>query len=97
MNVQSTQITSQDNPSFKPIADILSKVDEEGHEEELQSKLILRDLIPASRLKFYRYAGSLTTPGCNEIVTWTVFDTPISISEKQVGASGRNIHRHFGQ
>lgn len=78
------QIASQDNPAFKPIADILSKVEEEGHEEELKSTLILRDLIPASRLKFYRYAGSLTTPGCNEIVTWTVFDSPISISEKQI-------------
>lgn len=33
---------------------------------------------------FYRYFGGLTTPGCNEIVRWTVFETPIGISAAQV-------------
>ena len=29
---------------------------------------------------FYSYAGSLTTPGCNEMVTWVVMETPKKIS-----------------
>jgi len=44
----------------------------------------LQDLLPESTDSFYRYSGSLTTPECQESVTWTVFDTPITISPHQV-------------
>lgn len=33
---------------------------------------------------YYRYFGGLTTPGCEQVVEWTVFDTPIGISATQV-------------
>lgn len=36
--------------------------------------------------KFYRYAGSLTTPPCSEIVEWIVFADPITASKEQVAA-----------
>ena len=39
---------------------------------------------------YYRYYGSLTTPGCNEVVQWTIFTTPIPISAKQVCAGACN-------
>ena len=32
---------------------------------------------------FYRYQGSLTTPGCNEVVSWVVAKQTIRISSKQ--------------
>ena len=39
---------------------------------------------PSSASHFYRYDGSLTTPGCYESVTWTVFHQPLAISEGQM-------------
>ncbi|KAI9551571.1 alpha-carbonic anhydrase [Daphnia sinensis] len=51
---------------------------------ELNDTLSLRDLLPESLSKFYRYMGSLTTPGCQEIVVWTVFADPITASEHQL-------------
>lgn len=45
------------------------------------------DFLPqsSSALKdFYRYEGSLTTPMCNEVVVWTVFEGPVEVSSDQV-------------
>ena len=61
-------------------------------------------LLPASRA-FYRYTGSLTTPPCSEIVTWTVYADPIEVSGTQVKAFAglfpnnarpiQQLHRRF--
>ena len=42
----------------------------------------VRGVLPKEedRNKFYRYYGSLTTPGCNEVVVWTVFKEKLEIS-----------------
>lgn len=42
-------------------------------------------LVPAGGASF-RYAGSLTTPPCSEIVTWNVMANPITASEAQIAA-----------
>jgi len=44
----------------------------------------LRQLLPETMDKFYRYKGSLTTPPCYESVTWTVFENKIKLSSDQV-------------
>jgi carbonic anhydrase len=82
--VSSLQTSKEDNPAFDPITSVLDHVVHEGNEWELNETLSLRDLLPDSLSKFYRYMGSLTTPGCQEIVVWTVFADPITASEDQV-------------
>ncbi len=42
-------------------------------------------LLPEGRGQF-RYAGSLTTPPCSEVVSWTVMAETISVSQAQVDA-----------
>jgi carbonic anhydrase len=49
------------------------------------------DLLPADRA-FYRYPGSLTTPICNEVVTWLVMKTPVEFSEAQISEYIEHYH-----
>lgn len=53
--------------------------------ETFLDPFVLRDLLPATLGSYYRYAGSLTTPPCSEIVEWIIFRMPVPISYRQVG------------
>ncbi|KTF96543.1 hypothetical protein cypCar_00039656 [Cyprinus carpio] len=52
------------------------------------SKISLNQLIlsEANMTNYYRYDGSLTTPGCTEAVVWTVFENPIPLDGEQLQA-----------
>lgn len=49
-----------------------------------KEKLLLKDFLPRKLDNFFRYDGSLTTPGCGEAVVWTVFERSIGISNDQL-------------
>ena len=55
---------------------------------DLDGVVNLSEMIPVNNYhamgSFYRYKGGLTTPGCDEVVQWTVFKDPLYISEDQV-------------
>lgn len=51
---------------------------------EIDSKVIPSLLLPKDRSTFYRYDGSLTTPGCQESVIWTVLTEKLPVSESQM-------------
>ena len=44
----------------------------------------IRNFLPEDTTRYFRYNGSLTTPGCFESVLWTVFHEPQYISHRQV-------------
>uniref|UniRef100_A0A8C5X8L8 Carbonic anhydrase n=1 Tax=Malurus cyaneus samueli TaxID=2593467 RepID=A0A8C5X8L8_9PASS len=59
----------------------------------LSLPIFLNKVLPPSNLwlpwRYYRYEGFLTTPDCYEGVIWTIFETPIELSERQVSAEGQ--------
>lgn len=54
----------------------------------------MQSLIPKTN-EYFRYHGSLTTPGCTESLIWTVFKDPVYITQAQLNAF-RTIYGHDG-
>jgi len=52
----------------------------------------LLSLLPINLNNYYRYHGSMTSPPCSEVVSWTVFHELVDISARQVRASVHFAH-----
>lgn len=74
---------SSDSQSFQPLVEQLGEIAKDGDEVILRNPISLSNLLPGRTSSFYRYSGSLTTPACQQIVIWTIFDTPLEVSENQ--------------
>ena len=74
----------EDNPRLTPILKVLPEVRWNNSEVPINVFLTLSSLMPSNTDIFYTYKGSLTTPPCNEAVTWIIFPTTVPISFKQV-------------
>lgn len=55
-----------------------------GKSTTYNDNLMLSELLPRNKQRYFRYEGSLTTPGCGEAVIWTVFEDSIAISADQL-------------
>uniref|UniRef100_UPI0037E8C224 carbonic anhydrase 4a n=1 Tax=Semicossyphus pulcher TaxID=241346 RepID=UPI0037E8C224 len=75
------------NRKYDPIITALRSIKNTNGSTSLPS-VSLAQLIPAEQnlTSYYRYKGSLTTPGCTEAVVWTLFENPIPLSMDQLKA-----------
>ncbi|CAJ0609587.1 unnamed protein product [Cylicocyclus nassatus] len=76
------------------VSSVLNDVVYPGNRSALQGFRV-RPLLPPHTEAFYRYEGSLTTPGCDEAVIWTVLADPISITRTQI-KEFRQVHSDEG-
>ena len=80
------------NEVLKPLSDALQNVlSSESQHSLLESNFrldqLLREVAPIDgelQTVYSYYEGSLTTPGCNEVVEWINFLTPLKISQNQL-------------
>uniref|UniRef100_A0A1A8KF43 Carbonic anhydrase n=1 Tax=Nothobranchius kuhntae TaxID=321403 RepID=A0A1A8KF43_NOTKU len=73
------------NRKYDPIINTLQRIKATNSNTSLPS-ISLAQLIPPEQnlTSYYRYKGSLTTPGCTESVVWTLFENPIPLSAEQL-------------
>lgn len=77
------ELHDTDNPNLQPIVNGLLDV-VSPHETAPISPVVLDSLLPDNVDHFFSYSGSLTTPGCNEVVEWIIFNDRIPISSSQL-------------
>jgi carbonic anhydrase len=78
-----SEISPDDAPAFK-FLNHLTKVRKVDTGTVSQSLPSLVELLPAKVQEYYTLPGSLTTPLCNEVVTWIIFRSRNQISSKQL-------------
>lgn len=71
------------NRAWQPVLDVITRAS--GEQKVTATVSDLAALLPKDR-RSRRYSGSLTTPPCSEGVAWTVFTTPVTLSDRQLTA-----------
>ncbi|XP_076607273.1 carbonic anhydrase 4a [Chaetodon auriga] len=81
------EMSSSTNRKYDPIINALRSIKTTNGNTSLLP-ISLTQLIPSEHnlTTYYRYKGSLTTPGCTEAVIWTLFEHPIPLSMDQLRA-----------
>ena len=80
------EISKEDNEKLEPIMRKTHGVREVDGEVVSRGfdGVALDDLLPKDKENFFTYEGSLTTPDCNEVVSWIVLKDRATISENQI-------------
>ena len=75
------------NPALQRLWDFLPN---DVGVEQAAGKGTLEELLPSGH-RYYRYAGSLTTPPCSEGVSWFVLREPVTVSDDQIQSFNRRV------
>ncbi|ENN80475.1 hypothetical protein YQE_03103, partial [Dendroctonus ponderosae] len=76
-------LSPDDDEDFQPLLEIIDNLKEKVGDPRHLSDFSAKSFIPRDKAGFYRYHGSLTTPGCNEGIIWTVFTSTLPISKNR--------------
>ncbi|XP_073717294.1 carbonic anhydrase 4-like isoform X1 [Misgurnus anguillicaudatus] len=79
------EVSNSANKGYDQLIDALKKIQNTNGNMTLRKISLSQFILSEEKMtNYYRYDGSLTTPGCNEVVVWTVFENPIPISKEQL-------------
>ena len=68
---------------FQPLVNAAKELKDDPS-KEISANVDIKKFIDAVGPGYYTYDGSLTTPTCNEVVSWYVMEGTIAISQEQV-------------
>ncbi|XP_005424514.1 carbonic anhydrase 4 [Geospiza fortis] len=75
----------EENKNYETLLSKLKNIESKGGSAKVDP-LPLSSLLPPEEdlERYYRYQGSLTTPDCYQGVIWTIFETPVQLSLRQL-------------
>jgi carbonic anhydrase len=82
-------VAGKENPTIRTLWEHLPAPGKESRVAGVQ--INPADLLPSDH-SFYRFPGSLTTPICNEVVTWYLLRNPVELSPDQIQEYAKHYH-----
>jgi len=81
-------VVGQNGSDFAPLQPMVDAALEMADDQsaEVDADINLKDFVNEVGPCYYTYYGSLTTPTCNEVVSWFMMDGTIAISQEQLDA-----------
>lgn len=94
--IDTTDNAQEVNTDLAHLSEEFNQIPYEGDEIETEPFQVDHLLPSLGKRSFYRYLGSLTTPGCAQVVAWTVFAEPLYITPDELQMF-RQVHGDGGE